>query len=109
MDTLATSYVNLTSNETGAAADLAERIKHNHYIDLKERYIFTPIPFESLGSVGPETELFLKKIGKHMKRKSGEPRSLDFLLQRISIAIQRGNSGSIRNTFRDNSDSNVFL
>lgn len=92
VDTLAKSYVHLTANKPGAAADLAERNKHNHYIDLKERYHFTPIAFESLGSVGPETELFLRKLGKHMKLKSGEPRSLDFLLQRISIAIQRASA-----------------
>ena len=35
--------------------------------------------------------------------------TLNLLLQRISIAIQRGNAASIRNTFCDNSGSNFFL
>lgn len=99
----------MTSNQSGAAADQAERDKHNHYIELKNQYIFTPLAFESLGSIGPETDLFLAKLGKFMKRKTGEARSLDFLLQRISIAIQRGNAISIRNTFCDSNDFNFFL
>lgn len=101
--------INQTSNKCGAAADQAERDKHNHYTELKTRFHFTPVAFESLGSVGPETELFLKKLGKLMKRNTGEPRCQDFLLQRISIAIQRGNAVSIRNTFCDINDvNNVF-
>lgn len=108
VDTVASSNVTLTSNQYGAAADQAERNKHNKYIDLKQNYAFTPIAFESFGSAGPETELFLKKLGKLMKRNSGEPRALDYLLQRISIAIQRGNAVCIRNTYCD-SGPNVFL
>ena len=108
VDTVASSNVMMTSNKYGAAADQAESNKHNHYIDLKQNYIFTPLAFESLGSVGPETELFLKKLGKLMKRNSGEPRSLDYLVQRISIAIQRGNAICIRNTYCDN-EPNIFL
>lgn len=109
VDTLAASYVNVSSSKSGAVADQAEREKHNNYIELKENYIFTPLAFESMGSVGPETEVFLTKLGKLMKRHTGEPRSLDFLLQRISIAIQRRNAICIRDTFCDNSDSNVFM
>lgn len=112
VDTTAPSYVHMTSVDAGAAADQAERGKHNNYIDLKSQYLFTPLAFESLGSIGPETQLFLKKLGKLMKKHSGEPRSLDFLLQRISIAIQRGNALNIRGTYGDNCDSNqsnVFL
>ena len=109
VDTLAASYLNLTSVKSGAAADQAERDKHNHYLELKDQYIFTPLAFESLGSIGPETEVFLAKLGKLMKNNTGEPRSLDFLLQRISIAIQRGNAISIRDTFCDISDFYVFV
>lgn len=109
VDTVANSYVSVTSVKSGAAADQAERGKHNIYIDLKEQYHFTPLAFETFGSIGPETEVFLKKLGKLMKRSTGEPRSLDFLLQRISIAIQRGNATSIRNSYCDINDFNVFM
>ena len=108
VDTVASSYINATSNNSGAAADQAERDKHNHYIDLKNQFCFTPLAFESFGSIGPETVIFLSKLGKLMKRQTGEPRSLEFLLQRISIAIQRGNAVSIRDTYCDNDGPNFF-
>lgn len=107
--TVAASYVNLSSKKSGAVADQAERDKHNLYLELKEQYVFTPLAFENLGSLGPETEVFLTKLGKMMKINTGEPRSFDYLLQRISMAIQRGNAISIRDTFCDNNDFNVFL
>ncbi len=97
----------LSSNREGA--DHAERDKHNHYIDLKNHFNFNPLAFESMGCVNPVTELFLSKFGKLMKRKTGEPRSFDFLLQRISIAIQRGNAVSNSNTYCDRSDFNAFM
>ena len=109
VDTMAASYLNLTSIKSGAAADQAERAKHNEYIDIKNQYHFTPLAFETFGSIGPETQVFLKKLGKLMKKNTGESRSLDFLLQRLSIAIQRGNAISIKGTFCDNDDLNVFL
>lgn len=109
VDTVAATYLNSTSANSGAAADQAERDKHNDYIALKDQYHFTPLAFETFGSVGPETDQFLKKLGKLMKRSTGEPRSLDFLLQRLSVAIQRGNAISIAGTFCDSNSVNVFL
>jgi len=98
-DTLAPSYLSLAASKAGAVADLAERKKHNHYISLKENHHFTPIAFESLGSCGPETKIFLGRLGKLLKDATGENRSLDFLFQKISIAIQRGNAACILGTF----------
>ena len=39
-----------------------------------------------------------RDIGKKLKEASGEPRSTFFLTQRISMAVQRGNSSCILNT-----------
>lgn len=86
VDTVAPSHLESTSKSSGAAADEAERNKHNNYINLKTEYNFTPLAFETFGSIGPETSQFLKRLGKVMARVTGEPRSLDFLLQRISVA-----------------------
>jgi len=94
-DTLAPSYISESSKKARSIADKAERFKHNHYIDLKENYLFTPIAFETLGCMGPETKKFIGKLGSLMKAASGESRSKDFLLQKISIAIQRGNAACI--------------
>ena len=97
-DTLAPSYIHESSKHSGSVADNAERAKHNHYLKLKENYLFTPIAFETLGSMGPETKEFIKKLGNMMKRSTGEAKSKDYLLQRISIAIQRGNAACILGT-----------
>lgn len=99
----------VTVKKCGSAADQAERDKHNNYRELHQHYVCTPLAFESFGSLAPETELYLIKLGKLMKKHSGEPGSLDYLLQRISIAIQRGNAICIRETFCDNDEFNVFL
>lgn len=108
VDTVAPSYLKWSSVQSGSVADNAERDKHNHYTDIKNQYIFTPLAFESFGAIGPETSVFLKKLGKLMAKNSGEPRSLDFLLQRISITIQRGNSVCIRDTFGEE-NCDVFM
>lgn len=108
-DTLAKSYLNISSSNAGAVADLAERKKHNHYVKFKENYLFTPIAFESMGSVGPETKKFLISLGLLMKKASGESRSLDYLLQKVSIAIQRGNAACILGTFEKRLDDFCLL
>lgn len=49
VDTLAPSYIYLSSKTSGSVADHAERRKHNLYAPLKENHVFTPIAFETLG------------------------------------------------------------
>ncbi len=101
--------MNISSSKAGAVADLAERKKHNHYVSLKENHLFTPIAFESLGSCGVETKNFLVRLGKLMKKASGEARSLDYLFQKVSIAIQRGNAACIFGTFGKRLDDFYLL
>ena len=47
------------------------------------------------GARGPRTLLFLKELGKRVRAQTGEARSADYLLQRLSAAVQRGNAISI--------------
>jgi len=108
-NTLAHSYINETSKKAGSVADKAERHKHNHYISLKENHLFTPIAFETLGCMGPETRIFIKKLGSLLKRASGEPRSMDYLLQKLSISIQRGNAACILGTLGKNRIDDFYL
>ena len=39
--------------------------------------------------------MFLKELGWRARRKSGDERAASFLLQRLSVAVQRGNAVSI--------------
>ena len=60
--------------------------------------IFAPIGIETFGSFGTEGHKLLKAIGKKIMEAMGEKRSTSYLFQRISIAIQRGNSSCIFGT-----------
>jgi len=62
------------------------------------------------GVFGKQASKFLKNVGKKLIAATGEPRSLSFLLQRISIAIQGGNSASILATQPKSRDlEEIFL
>ena len=82
----------------GKAAEEAEKKKTEKYKDLTNRYVFIPIGFETFGSFGPAAKSFLAELGRRIALSSDEPRSLDFLRQRVSIAIQRGNAISVLGT-----------
>ena len=40
----------------------------------------------------------MKELGRRIQLKSGERRSCSFLMQRLSVAIQRGNSVAVLGT-----------
>ena len=96
--TLALSHLPGTSENAGAAASSAERRKTEKYRTLTPNYIFSPLGFETLGSWGPEARRFVTIVGAKIRDQSGEPRATDFLKQRISVEVQRGNAASILGT-----------
>ena len=98
VDTLAQSHLHLTVENAGGAADDAERRKKEKYLFLGANYEFVPLGFETFGSWGAEAKDLVRQIGKKIAERSGERRSTDFLRQRISIEIQRGNSVSVFGT-----------
>ena len=94
-DTLAPAHLQATSNEAGSAAKTAEVRKVAKYRSLAVYYTFVPIAIETLGSMGLEAKTFLLELGQRLRQQTGEPRSTSFLLQRISMAIQKGNAIAI--------------
>lgn len=95
-DTLAPSNVPLTSQEAGKAAVKAQTDKMSHYQELSLNYIIQPVAVETLGSWGPDSLSFVRQIGQRIADNIGDKRSTSYLLQAISMAIQRGNVTSIR-------------
>ena len=67
-----------------------------HYDELSSTYIVQPIANETLGPWGTSSLKFVKEIGSRITALNGEKRSTCFLLQAISMAVQRGNIASIR-------------
>jgi hypothetical protein len=78
---------------------MAEARKNEHYDFLARSHIFCPIAFETFGPWGPAAKELFHDIGRRVLLRSGEPRTMEFLRQRISIEIQRGNAASVLGTF----------
>ncbi|KAL1446757.1 hypothetical protein WDU94_013965, partial [Cyamophila willieti] len=64
---------------------------------------FLAFAVETLGPWAEESIDFIKKIGKKLSKETGDTRSVSFLTQRVSLAIQRGNSTCITGTIPDGS------
>ena len=69
-----------------------------HYSHLTD-YYFVPIAMETFGSWAKKSLEFMKKLGDQLKLATGEPKSTYYLLQRISILVQRSNASSILGSF----------
>lgn len=79
----------------GSAAASAEISKVAKYDSLSDRFIFSPFAVETSGVIGPLSLQFIKDIGRMAARERREPRECEWLLQRISLAVVRGNAHSI--------------
>ena len=59
---------------------------------------------ETSGVYGQRTTDFLKELGHRLRQVSGEANSFQYLAQRLSVAIQRGNSASVMGTMHGNDE-----
>ena len=84
--------------EAGAAAAQAERKKVNKYACFGADYEVTPLAFESHGSLGPSTTLFLEELSRRISTTTGDPRAGVYFRQRLCLALQRGNANLILGT-----------
>jgi len=100
---LAPSHVRSTSVTAAAAASHAEGEKHAEYANLAHQYIIQPVAIETLGSIGPESRVFLNKLCKLLIAKTGNLKegASAYFRQRISIAMARGNCASVVGSLPD--------
>ena len=94
-DTFAPSYLPHTSTFPGAAAARKETEKKRKYAELEDRYLVVPVVVETTGVWGQEGLRWVRQIGSRIKDKTGERRATSYLIQRISLAVQRGNVTAI--------------
>ena len=92
------SYRHLATSAAGKVAAAAEDTKAAKYAHLGQAYRFTPVAIETMGALGPHTAAFLKELGRRIYQETGEARSSAFLLQRLSVAVQRGNAAAVMGT-----------
>ena len=82
----------------GAVAEKSEQHKICKYSHLDSPYMFTPMAVETSGVFGLQSLKFIEDLGRHLKTATDEANSKQYLLQRISVAIQRGNTASVLGT-----------
>ena len=88
------SYISRAVCEAGAVAQHAEQ-KLRTYNCLESFYLFTPVAIETSGDFGPLTRAFLRDLCHRMCLSTGDNSSLQFLIQRLSVIMQRGNAASV--------------
>ena len=79
VDTLADTYISVTSQTPGSAAEKAEKAKMNLYQELTKDYVFSPIAVETFGSWGHHGHTLVKEIGKKLCEITGDKRSTFYL------------------------------
>ena len=100
-DTLAFSYRANATAGAGEVAAMAEQKKLIKYDSLAPNYDIAPVAIESLGAIGPLSRALLKDLGRRIKESTGEARAHEYLVQRLAVAVQRGNAVSIMGTMGD--------
>ena len=95
VDNLAPSHQALAAREPQAIAVDGKSKKHSKYAHLESTHHFVPVAVETLGALSPEASSLLKEIACRISLVHGEERAHEFLLQRVTMAVQRGNATSV--------------
>ena len=87
-DMFAPSYAALTGETVGTVADRAEDLKKLKYQDIKLSPFCTYCNLRCFG--GPSSFIYVR-TGEHTKEETGESNAYFYLVQRLSVALQRWN------------------
>ena len=97
-DNFALSHVAHAAREAGTVTSQAERNKCQKYAFLSTSHHFVPIAIETSGVFRPEAASFFGEPGRQIRAENGEPRSQQFLLQGITVAVEQGNVAAVLGT-----------
>ena len=98
-NTVAASYLPLSSTAAGGAAEMASEKKVEKYSELSTTSCFCSIIMETFGPINDLGLALLTELGRRMTDCTGDARETKHLLQRISVTIQRCNSILFRSSF----------
>jgi len=76
----------------------AEARKRSKYSSLAATYYFVPVAVETLAALGEEAAEFIIDLSRRITATTGQPRSVAFPFERLTVAIQRGNAASVTGT-----------
>ena len=107
-NTFAPSYLPSAASGVGAVAAAAEERKKRKQSHLDQCHLFVPFANENTGVFGPETMEFLWEMGHRLQLVSADHNSTTYLIQKLSVAVQRGNTASVLGSAR-NMDRHDFF
>ena len=73
-------------------------MKREKYTDISATHHFVALGIETSGVFGMEAKELLLEVVHQVMEESEDPKSYDYLLQRIFVAIQRGNAEPVLGT-----------
>ena len=76
----------------------AEQLKVAKYAHLDTSHHFVPFVVETTGVLGEAAVDFTRDLRRRLCKATGEPHSREFLLQRISVTVQRGSAAAVLGT-----------
>ena len=80
----------------GLLREDAAQEKRRKYSSLCSNYILVPLAMETLEPICKEGSCFLKDLTRGLKDATGDPREGEYLMQRLSAEVWRGNAASVR-------------
>ena len=107
-DTFAPSYLPSAASDVGAVAAAVEVRKRRKYSHLDQGHFFVPVAIETAGVFGPETMDFIQELGRCLQLVSADHNSFAYLIQRLSVAVQRGNAASVLGSARSLESQGIF-
>ena len=106
-DTFAPLHVALAAREARLVASQAEKAKTQKQTLLGSSHYFVPVAIETSGVFGPEAITFINELGCRIRTETGEPLSLQFLMQGIAVAVQWVNAAAVKGTSPPS--ANIFI
>ena len=97
-DTFTPSQLALAAREVWLIASETEKAKTQKYVLLSSSHHFILVAIKISEVFGPEAISFISELWRRIGAETGELRSLRFLLQGLSAAIQRGNATTLMGT-----------
>ena len=98
-DTFAQSHRSLAVHSAGRDCSQSWGPQESEVCRFAQLSYFSRVAIETTRVFGIHTLSFVKSLGKRLSWHFGDPKSTSFLIQRLSIAVQRGNAISIHSTF----------
>lgn len=82
---------------------MAEKSELASHKELKTRFVVKPFAIETSDVLGAPTDSFVRDLGKRIGLASEDRRATEFLHQRVSFEVQRGNAAAVHGSHPMNS------